>query len=144
MKKENKVSREVALNELVEFVKSHKGKFFKRGILDRAKVEEDFIDALEAMEEGRLTIEEGKVSLSLLEPISIKDGEETKTLDKVILRKRVKRSDVERVTRGVDLQKEQLKAAIKIICLITGLTEKEVDDLNNDDYEAINQIGSVF
>lgn len=139
-----KVSKEIALKELTSFLKQHKTKEFRRGILTAEKIEEDYIDVLESIEDGYLTFDkDGKPVYKLVEPLHQNSEDQSLVVKEVKLR-RVRAADKALVMNGLDFEKERGTYIIKLVSYITQLSIADVKLLGNEDYTVLNQLCSVF
>jgi hypothetical protein len=145
MKTENKVSREVAIQEVTVFLKKYKSKEFSRGKLTDDVIEEDYIDVIEAIEEGLLVFDDkGKPKYTLRNPLYATAEDKSLTVTEVTFRARIKESDKNMLMDNLDIKKQMGTYTLKYISFITQLSMTEVKELEKDDFEVLNQICSVF
>lgn len=144
-KKEVKISRDVALEELTNFLKKHKSKEFRRGKMTPLKIEEDYIDVLEAIEDGLLVFNEHGVPVyELRTPLVDQAGNLDTAVKSVTFRQRIRESDKTRVMDGLDIEKQRGTYVLKLIGFITQLQKSDYDRLEKEDFDVLNQICSVF
>lgn len=149
-KKEEKVEQvlipqEIAMDELRVFLKKYQPKEFRRGNMTDEKIKEDYIDALEAIEDGFLIFNEnGKPEYTLQSPLFEGAKDTALVVKKVSFRSRIRESDKSRLMNGLDMKKQTGTFALKYLSFITQLSMTEVDELESDDSKVINQICSVF
>ncbi len=136
------LEREVALNELKEFLKIHKKREFRNDKISDSKIEEDYPDVLDALEDGFLVFENDKPIYTLQEPIMSDDG--TPSVTKVDFRSRIKGADRIILLNGIDPKKDLGTYMIKIISYMTQQPEGIIKKLEKEDFEVLNQICSVF
>lgn len=142
--KEMKVSRSLALQEFTVFLKKWKSKEFKRGKLTSEIIEEQYIDVIEAIEEGNLIFENGSPVYTLKAPIFSESKNDENIVATVKFRSRIKKADLTRVMDNLDIEKQKGTYVLKLIGYITQLSKPEYDRLENDDFDVLNQICSVF
>lgn len=139
------VTREVALKEVVSFVKKYNPKDFKRGKLDAAKVEEEYLDTIEAVEDGLLVFNDKSVPTYTLEEELFPDAKDEALKIKVVnFRSRIKEADKALVMDGLDIKNQTGTFTLKTMSYISQLSMTEVKSLGKEDYNVINQICSVF
>ncbi len=139
----NKVlSKELAISELREFLKEHKKRDFNNGILTDAKIEEDYPDVLNALEDGNLVFEDLKPLYKLQDPI-LNDAGEVSIKD-IGFRSRIKGADRIILMNGIDPKKQLGDYMIKVISYMTQQPEAIVKKFEKEDFEVLNQICSVF
>lgn len=145
MADKKKISEDVALVDITKFLKKFKAKEFRRGQLDDAKIREEYIDVLEAIEDGLITFnEENHPTYTLRNPIEVESKDKDKGTYHVNFKTRVKPSEKARIMDGLNVEKQAGTFAIKYICFVAQLSKSDVDMLSADDYDVINQICSVF
>ena len=144
MKNEKKaVSREVAISEFAKFLRKYKAKELRRGIIKESEIGEDYIDAIEAIEDGLLVFDDkNHPKYTLREPLGGADSE--LGAKEIVFRSRIRPSERANVMSGLDVAKDQGKFTLRYLAFITGLAVLELDKLNSDDYDVINQVSSVF
>ena len=142
-KNEKQVATEVAMQELTVFLKKHLPKEFKRGKMTEEKIEEDYIDVLESIEDGNLVFDEhGKPVYTLTSPLKNDEGQDSVT--SVTFRARIKGADKTMLMNGIDPKKQLGDYMIKVISHMTQLTGNLVKKLEKEDFDVLNQICSVF
>lgn len=138
-----KVAREVAMEELTKFLKIHLPKEFKRGTMNEEKIEEEYLDVLEAIEDGNLIFDEFKKPVyNLVSPL--KNSEDVISVSEVTFRSRIKGADKTVLMNGIDPKKQLGDYMIKVISYMTQLPANLVKKLEKEDFEVLNQICSVF
>lgn len=139
-----KVSRDVALAEWTEFLKIHMKKEFRRGKMTQDRIEEDYIDVLEAMEDGHLVFDGNKPIYTLRDPLFADASDKSLKVETVTFRSRIKEADRTLIMDGLDLEKKRGTFVLKTLSYITQLSMTEVKKLEKDDFDVLNQICSVF
>lgn len=147
--KKVKVSRDVAVNDLIEFLKVKKAKAHRRESLSPSMVlksgetlEESYIDAIDAIEDGLLTFDENmRATYKLRFPLY--EGSEH-SISEVNFRERIKRANIAEVVNGLDPKREGGTYLLKLISYCTQLSMADVKNLEDDDFDTLNQICSVF
>lgn len=137
MEQTNKITPEIALEELEVFLASHIRRPEKG---DEAK--EKYSNIYDAIIEGRLIIEEEKVQYKLLKPIENDSG--SVTLDTVSFKTRIKPSDQAGIGKGIDVQKEPAKYGLLLLAHIIDQPKAMLDKFHKWDYNIINEIAMVF
>lgn len=108
------------------------------------KVKEDYPDALQALQEGRLVFEEEsmKPKYTLKHPIEKKEGETV--LAEVEFKTRIKPSTQAALADGLKLETQALRYGLKVISFIIGQPIAYIDLMHKKDYKTISEITSVF
>jgi len=141
--KTKKVAREVAINDLRAFLKIHLPKQFKRGKLTDEKIEDDYINVIDAIEDGDLIFDDHKKPIyTLVSPIRNNEGDIS--ISSINFRARIKGADKTVLMNGIDPNKQLGDYMIKVISYITQLESGLVKKLDKEDFEVLNQICSVF
>lgn len=143
-KTQTKVAKEVAISELTDFLKIYKQKDFKRGKMTQEVIEEDFIDVIEAIEDGNLIFEKSKPVYNLRHPLFEKAEDKSLVVSQVNFRSRINEADKLLVMNGLNIEKERGTYILKTLSYITQLSMVEVKELHKDDFDVLNQICSVF
>jgi hypothetical protein len=143
-KNETVVSKDVAMEELTTFLKKQLPKEFRRGKMTSEKIEEDYIDVLEAIEDGLLVFDSnGKPVYELRSPLKNSEGEIS--IKQVTFRSRIKGADKTILMNGIDPKKQLGDYMIKVISYMTQIDSNElVKKLEKEDFDVLNQICSVF
>ncbi len=137
------MSTEVAIEEISKFLQIHLPKEFRRGKMTEEKIKEDYIDVIEAIEDGVLVFDEhNKPSYKLQNPIKNENGEAVIT--EISFRARIKGADKTILMNGIDPKKQLGDYMIKVISYMTQLESALVKKLDKQDFEVLNQICSVF
>lgn len=139
--------QEMAIGELTKFLKKYKKKEFRRGLMTDDKIKEDYVDVIEALEDGYLVIDE-KLNLkyTLREPLMPEDKNADVSLGikEITFRSRVKPSAKADLMDGLDVQKQAGKFSMRYISYIIQQPIGILDKLDSDDYDVLSQICSVF
>lgn len=140
-----KVPTEVAIVELTNFLKKHKEKDFRRGKMTQDVIEEDYVDVIEAIEDGLLVFDEkSKPTYTLRNPLYATAEDKSLQKTEVTFRSRIKEADKNLLMDNLDIKKQMGTYTIKYISYITQLSMTEVKELETDDFDVLNQICSVF
>lgn len=142
--KAKKIAPEVALQELTDFLKPHMKKEFRRGKMTKEKIEDDYIDVLEAIEDGHLVFDGKKPVYTLREPLFAKAENKENVVKTVNFRQRIKEADRALVMDGLDLDKQRGTYVLKLLSYMTQLSMTEIKELEKEDFNVLNQICSVF
>lgn len=136
---ENKVEREIAIEEIQKFVEKHEGGKKKEDY----QIENDYPQMLQAIEWGLLSFDdEMKPTLKLKDPVMTTDNEVA--VDTITFRTRIKPTQLAEVMKGVDLAKNQLEYSLRCIAYLTGQAKAMLDKFSKFDYKVIDQISTVF
>jgi len=139
MKNKELIAREVALSELRNFL----NKYNRKQDFSDAKIEEDYPDALEAVELGLLIFDEKKVPVFTLEtPVKNDDGDVALAL--VNFKTRIKPSTKANLAEGIDLRKQAVRYSLNIVAHIIDQPKPMLDKFEPFDYDVIQQVSSVF
>lgn len=140
-----KVPTEVAIIDLTNFLKKHKSKEFRRGKMTQDVIEEDYVDVIEAIEDGLLVFDEkNKPTYTLRNPLYANAEDKSLQKTEVTFRSRIKEADKNLLMDNLDIKKQMGTYTIKYISYITQLSMTEVKELETDDFDVLNQICSVF
>ncbi len=143
--KKKALSQEAALSELKKFLSKHKSKELRRGQLSDEKIKEDYVDVLEAIEDGFLVFDEKSNPVYTLQhPLFENSDNPDLVVKQVNFRTRIKAADKTLVMDGLDFEKQRGTYVIKLLSYITKLNMGEVKELENEDFLVLNQICSVF
>lgn len=143
--KQTKVSHDVAFSEVKNYLEKHMKKEFRRGQMPDSKIEEEYPDMIEAVEDGLLVFDKNqKATLTLREPLFADKEDASLAIKEVTIRNRIKAADKHVLMDGLNVQKQLGTYTLKIIAHITQLDQKDVKELEKDDFDVINQLCSVF
>lgn len=138
MENEIKVEKDVAIQEVQDFVKKFDSKEKKDW-----QIEQEYPDVLDAVQKGRLVFDsKGVPSLGLSEPVFAEDGEVA--LTKIDFKTRIKPSTLSDITKGLDIAKNQYEYSLRCMAYLTGLPKAMFDKLSKVDFKTVEQISSVF
>jgi len=138
MKKEV-ISEDIALQELKSFI----AKWVKKPVSDD-KLAEEYPDILEAIQSGNLVIDQEtkEPTFTLYHPILNDKNEVSK--DVVNFKTRIKPTTKADLAEGLDLKKQVARYSLVVIAHIVGVTVKELDKFESEDYDVIQQLATVF
>jgi len=140
-----KVPTEVAIVDLTNFLKKHKEKEFRRGKMTQEIIEEEYVDVIEAIEDGLLVFDDkNKPTYKLRNPLYANAEDKSLQKTEVTFRSRIKEADKNLLMDNLDMKKQMGTYTIKYISYITQLSMTEVKELETDDFDVLNQICSVF
>lgn len=132
-----KVSEEVAVNDVLEFVSKYNKK-----VKDGDKVLDLYPDVVDAVRLGNLDLSKDLPQLKLIDPIKNTDGDVV--LDVVTFKTRMKPSDHRRVAKGIDVSKDQLLFGHRCIAFIIDQEVAMLDKIEKDDYRVCDQLSNLF
>lgn len=133
------ISKEVAIEEIRNFL----NKYNRRQDFSDSKIEEDYPDALEAVQLGLLVFDDKKVPLFTLET-PIKDDDNEVVLKQVSFKTRIKPSTKANLAEGIDLRKQAVKYSLNVVAFIIDQPKPMLDKFEPFDYDVIQQVSSVF
>ena len=128
---DDKLPEEVAIKELSELVE-----IYAYTVIDHKKAKKDYPQALMAMRKGLLVIKDDIPVYRLFKPITGKD--------EITFKTRIKPIEMSNVTKGVNVQEEQMSLALVYYAELSGLTRGELNALDKFDYKVIEQVASIF
>lgn len=139
------VSQDVALAELTTFLKKHKQKEFRRNQITEESIKEDYVDVIEAIEDGNLVFDKHLKPVYTLRESLFNEAEDSSLkVTEINFRQRIKPADRNLLMDGLDVQKQIGTYTLKYISFICSLSMIEVKELGKDDFEVLNQLCSVF
>lgn len=145
MENQTKISNEVAVKELTAFLQKHKAKDFRRGKMSDEIIREDYIDVIEAIEDGLLIFDEkNSPTYTLRNPLDKGKSDKGLEVSQVTFRSRIREADKNLLMDGLDVKKQMGTYTIKYIAFICQLHMVDVKRLEKDDFDVLNQICSVF
>lgn len=140
-----KVTKEIAIEELKQFLQKHKAKEFRRGKMTDDLIEEDYEDVIEAIEDGLMVFDDKqKPTYTLRNPLYANAADKSLIKKDVTFRSRIKEADKNLLMDNLDIKKQMGTYTLKYISYITQLSIAEVKELETDDFDVLNQICSVF
>jgi len=135
MESKNKISEEIAVKEIHEYLSN-----FVDGEIN---VKSDYPKTLDAVMCGRLVFSDDLVpTYTLLQPINKGTEFEKKEL---VFKTRVKPTDTAYLAKGIDLKNDSVRYSLVLIAHIIGLpTINELDNLSKKDYSFVQELAPVF
>ena len=137
MKKENKISEEVALNDLELFINEWVEKPEPKD-----KLKESYPMMLEALINGDLVLENNIPIYNLAVPVKNIKGEVS--VSEITFRTRISPSNQAGLGKGLNIQLDQLQYALNCISYIINQPIAVIDHFVKRDYNAVREIASVF
>lgn len=135
---ENKVTKEIAIKELQDFVEYHTD--VKK---PEDQIEDHYPQLVKAVELGLLSFDEKqKPTFKLKEPIKNDDGDIS--VEEITFRTRIKPTQLSDIMKGVDLTKNQIEYSLRAHAFLTGQAKAMLDKFSKFDYKVIDQISTVF
>jgi len=134
----NKVSKEVALEELQSFVEEN---IFKR--LENEELEDNYPQVLSAMMSGHLTLGE-EPEYKLQQPVKSTNGE-TVVLERVKFKTRITVGEKTKLAKGVDMKGEALKYSYACMAFVMSLQSTSyLDRFTKYDLRVCEQLSTLF
>lgn len=135
---ESKMSKEMAVSELQQFVEKWDDK--KK---EDFEIEQDYPHLIQAMQDGFLVLgEDLKPSFQLKYPILTDGGGDG--LSKIDFRTRIKPDDLTNITKGLDIGKNQMEFNLRCLAYLTRQPKAMLNKLEKFDYKVVEQICSIF
>jgi hypothetical protein len=140
-----KIDNKVAFGEVKKFVQKHKAKEVRRGKLTDEIIESDFIDVIEAVEDGLLVFNENLVpTYTLRQPLHEHFEDAGLIIKEVKFKSRITEAEKALVMDGLDVAKQTGTYVLKTMAHITRLKLADLKVVEKDDFDVLNQICSVF
>lgn len=138
-KKQNVISEDVALTELEAFFTK-----WQKKPISRDKIKDEYPETFDAICSGHLVIDDEKVpTYTLRTPVTNESGGIEK--DVIVFKTRVKPTTKGDLADGLDLKKQTLKFALRMIAHVAGLPAVAwLDKFSSEDYELISELAGVF
>lgn len=137
-KKKAVVNKEIALNDLEQFVY----KFVKKPVAVE-ELEDVYPDVLDAIMDGHLSFNESWVPvLKLKYPVKNEAGDVT--LPEVNFKTRIKPTTLADLAKGLHPQKEVFTLTLRMTAYIIEQPVQMLDKFERYDYDVISQVASVF
>lgn len=141
----SKVDKKVAFNEVKNYLQKHLKKEFRRGQMPDSKIEEEYEDLIEAVEDGLLKFDENSKATYKLREALYTDKEDAElAIKEITIKGRIKAADKHILMDGLNVQKQLGTYTLKIISHITQLDKRDIKNLEKDDFDVLNQLCSVF
>lgn len=141
----SKVDQKVAFNDVKSYLEKHLKKEFRRGQMDDKTIEDEYFDLIEAVEDGLLKFDDkGKAIYKLREPLYTDKENADLVINQISTKSRIKAADKHVLMNGLNVQKQMGSYTLKVIAYITQLSERDIKELERDDFDVLNQLCSVF
>jgi hypothetical protein len=138
-KKENQISEEIAVEEVLDFVN-----YYSKKPIKLEEVKEQYLSTVEAVQSGNLVFEgDAKKPKYTLVHI-LKNEEGGIYMDGIEFKTRIKPTTKADLAKGLDLQKDLANYSLRCISHIIGTTVKELDKFEPIDYDVISEVSAVF
>jgi len=136
--KKTVISKEVALNDLEQFI----NKFVKKPVA-KEKLEETYPDVLDAIMDGYLSFDTNGVPvLKLKDPIKLEDGSVLHS--EINFRTRIKPLTLANIAKGLNPQTEVFMLQLKMTSFIIDKDVEMLDNFSRYDWDVIQQLATVF
>lgn len=137
-KKKTVINKEVALNDLEQFV----NRFVKKPV-EKEELEGVYPDILDAIVDGYLSFDASGVPLlKLKEPIKNEAGDVS--LSEINFRTRIKPTTLAELAKGLQPQKEVFTLTLRMTAYIVDQPLMMLDKFGRYDYDVISSVASVF
>lgn len=138
LKESDKIAESVAIEEIKKFVDKYT---YEEKSNDEIK--EDYPQLLRAIKKGLLIFDEDSVPVyTLAFPLKNDEGEDS--VKQVNFKTRIKPTDLARITKGLNVQKQQMQFSLKCLSHIIGEPIAMLDRFEKFDYKVIEQVSTVF
>lgn len=145
MTKKSKISEDVALADLKKFLEKYKAKEMRRGQLKDDKIKDDYVDVLEAIQDGFMVFDDKhNPKYTLRVPLETDGGNPELATREILFKTRVRPSVKADLMDGLKIETQLGKFSIRYMGYIADLSAGDIDKLDPEDYDVINQICSVF
>lgn len=132
------IEKYVAVIEFQKFIK-----FWTHEETEDWKIEDEYPQVLKAMQKGLINIDkDSKIVYTLAFPINSEEG--NFNLTEISFRTRIKPSDLSRITKGLNIVKQQVEYTHRCLAYVTGEPKPMLDRFDRFDYKVIEQISTVF
>lgn len=132
-----KINTESAIESLLDLVSYH---VMNPG--SKEQIVEDYPLTLRAIEQGHFAVIDGVPTFKLYEPIMTDSG--ALDHDHITFVTRIKPTEQERLSRGLNVQKQQVLLAMKMLAFMIGKSKSYLDKYSKNDYKTIQEIAQVF
>jgi len=138
MKKQEVISKDVALEDLEKFINS----FVKKPVAS-TELEDNYPGVLEAIMDGYLSFDENQnPKFKLKNPIKDEAGNDA--VSEVTFRTRIKPTQLADLAKGLHPQKEVFTLQLRMTSYIIDAPVAMLDKFSRYDYDVISQVASVF
>lgn len=132
---ENKISQEVAVEEIKALVFEHNA-----DTITNEKALESYKNSIKAIERGSLVIDGDNVTYKLHRPFG--SGDSLK--EEIKFKTRIKPQDNENISKGIDLKNETFKYINRCNMHLSGLAIGQYNELSKVDLKVIEEVCSIF
>lgn len=130
---------DLAVIEMAKFVAFHEDEDEKTS----EEIQEKYPQAIKALVSGNLVFNDDYVPVyNLVNPI-LNDDKEV-SYKEIKFRTRIYPLDLARITKGMQVSKEQMLYIVKCISYVSGMPEAIVNKLSKKDYKVVEQVSTVF
>lgn len=137
MEKENLISKNIALNELENFIK-----VWVENPVKKEDLPKTYPKMLEALISGNLVIKDNDPIYTMVNPFKDKDGNIAFT--ELTFRKRISPVTAADLGKGINLETDELNYGLELLCYIIDKNKFIVDEFRQKDYNAVREIASLF
>lgn len=139
LKKEDVIDHDVAISEIQKFVDKWTHEF-----VEDYQIEDDYPQLLKAIKKGLVKFDDDIIpSYTLAFPLLTDEG--NIGLGKVDeFKTRITPNELARITKGLNVAKQQVEYIIRCLCHITSLNRGYINKIDKFDYKVIEQLSTVF
>ena len=139
MKKDYVITEELVLVDLRNLIESYDSLPTER---TDEEIKEDYPHIIYAMRMGNLNLSEDKPKFELFNPIS--DDEGNVAYDVLKIKTRIPTSDMEKITKGINMKTELLKMNNQLLSYIGGVPKAILDKMSKTDTSVLTELMAIF
>ena len=139
MKKDYVITEELALVDLRGLIESNDSLPTER---TDEEIKENYKHVIYAMRMGNLNLSEDKPKFELFHPIKNEDGDVE--YSELKIKNRIPTSDMEKLTKGINMKTELLKMNNQLLSYIGGVPKAILDKMHKTDVMVLTELMSIF
>ena len=139
MKKDYVITEELALVDLRGLIESNDSLPTER---TDEEIKENYKHVIYAMRMGNLNWSEDKPKFELFHPIKNEDGDVE--YSELKIKNRIPTSDMEKLTKGINMKTELLKMNNQLLSYIGGVPKAILDKMHKTDVMVLTELMSIF
>ena len=139
MKKDYVITEELVLVDLRNLIESYDSLPTER---TDEEIKEAYPHVIYAMRMGNLNLSEDKPKFELFHPIKNEDGDVE--YSELKIKNRIPTSDMEKLTKGINMKTELLKMNNQLLSYIGGVPKAILDKMHKTDVMVITELMSIF
>ena len=139
MKKDYVITEELVLVDLRNLIESYDSLPTER---TDEEIKKDYPHIIYAMRMGNLNLSEDKPKFELFNPIKNVDG--NVEYSELKIKNRITTSDMEKLTKGINMKTELLKMNNQLLSYIGGVPKAILDKMHKIDVMVLTELMSIF